>query len=246
MRKTGKRIWLLLAGYAVSAAGVLAIPAQAAELSTPVSMAAAVQVETPKMTMAVSPVAAAMDLMRSGRSADALALLEPAMGKLQALAKNGGRSAAPKPYCQHDGAVTRGVKVLDADLCDALYLRAFALTELGRRADAIEAMEQLTRLSPDYPRYFVELAYAYRAGGDKAAAMATYRHAAQLASAPGEQKYRAAALRGIGNLLVEQGDLEGGEKAYRDSLSDDPQNKIALGELQYIARKRGAMEQKGG
>jgi len=104
----------------------------------------------------------------------------------------------------------------------------------------------LTQLSPDYPRYFVELAYAYRAGGDKSSAMETYRHAADLASAPGQQKYRAAALRGIGNLLVDKGDLEGGEKAYRDSLSDEPQNKVALGELQYIARKRGAMEQKGG
>lgn len=242
MRKTGKRIWLYLAGYAVSAAGVLAIPAQAADLATPVTMAAAVQVESPSTSMALSPVAAAMDLMRSGRSADALALLEPAMGKLQMV----GKASGAKPYCQHDGLVARGVKVLDADLCDALYLRAFALTELGRRTDAIEALEQLTQLSPDYPRYFVELAYAYRAGGDKASAMETYRHAAELASAPGQQKYRAAALRGIGYLLVDKGDLEGGEKAYRDSLSDDPQNKIALGELQYIARKRGAMEQKGG
>lgn len=242
MRKTGKRIWLLLAGYAVSAAGVLAVPAHAADLAAPVTMAAAVQVESPSNAMALSPVAAAMDLMRNGRSADALALLEPAMGKLKAAGKVGGA----KPYCQHDGSVARGVRVLDADLCDALYLRAFALTELGRKADAVEAMEQLTQLSPDYPRYFVELAYAYRASGDKAAAMETYRHAAQLASAPGQQKYRAAALRGIGNLLVDSGDLEGGEKAYRDSLNDDPQNRIALGELQYIARKRGAMEQKGG
>lgn len=241
MRKTGKRIWLLLAGYAVSAAGVLAIPAQAADLATPVTMAAAVQVESPSTSMALSPVAAAMDLMRSGRSADALALLEPAMGKLQGMSKGSAR-----PYCQHDGSIARGVRVLDADLCDALYLRAFALTELGRRTDAVEALEQLTQLSPDYPRYFVELAYAYRASGDKAGAMETYRHAAELASAPGQQKYRAAALRGIGNLLVDKGDLEGGEKAYRDSLSDDPQNKVALGELQYIARKRAAMEQKGG
>ncbi|NOW46882.1 tetratricopeptide (TPR) repeat protein [Novosphingobium sp. SG751A] len=220
---------------------MLAIPAQAADLATPVTMAAAVQVESPSTSMALSPVAAAMDLMRSGRSADALALLEPAMGKLQGMSKGSAR-----PYCQHDGSIARGVRVLDADLCDALYLRAFALTELGRRTDAVEALEQLTQLSPDYPRYFVELAYAYRASGDKAGAMETYRHAAELASAPGQQKYRAAALRGIGNLLVDKGDLEGGEKAYRDSLSDDPQNKVALGELQYIARKRAAMEQKGG
>jgi hypothetical protein len=68
MRKTGKRIWLYLAGYAVSAAGVLAIPAQAADLATPVTMAAAVQVESPSTSMALSPIAAAMDLMRSGRS----------------------------------------------------------------------------------------------------------------------------------------------------------------------------------
>jgi predicted Zn-dependent protease len=48
----------------------------------------------------------------------------------------------------------------------------------------VEALEQLTALSPDYPRYFVELAYAYRAQGDKAKALATYSHAADLAARP--------------------------------------------------------------
>jgi tetratricopeptide (TPR) repeat protein len=216
-------------------------PAQAADLATPVTMAAAVQVESPSFDGSFSDC--------GGHGSDAIGAFCRCAGVARTgngQAANGGQGQRRKAYCQHDGLVARGVKVLDADLCDALYLRAFALTELGRRTDAIEALEQLTQLSPDYPRYFVELAYAYRAGGDKASAMETYRHAAELASAPGQQKYRAAALRGIGYLLVDKGDLEGGEKAYRDSLSDDPQNKIALGELQYIARKRGAMEQKGG
>jgi tetratricopeptide (TPR) repeat protein len=129
--------------------------------------------------------------------------------------------------------------VLDAETCNALYLRAFAFTELGRRADAVEALEQLTALSPDYPRYFVELAYAYRAQGDKAKALATYSHAADARPETREanRRYHGAALRGIGYLLVDKGDLSGAEKAYRASLIDDPDNKIATSELAMIARR---------
>jgi len=110
----------------------------------------------------------------------------------------------------------------------------------------VEALEQLTALSPDYPRYFVELAYAYRAGGDKAKALATYTRAAAIASKPDMARYRAAALRGIGYLLVDKGDLAGAEKAYRASLSDDPASQIAANELKFIARKRADVEMKGG
>ena len=171
----------------------------------------------------------AMDLMRKGRAADALALLEPAAQRFAGVAKQ--------------GSARCGKQGLDAETCDALFLRAFALTELGRRSDAIEALQQLTRLSPDAPRYVVELAYAYRASGDKDAAMATYAAAVKVASRPAAvdgAKYRAAALRGMGYLLVDKGDLAGGEKAYRASLRDDPESKIAAGELAFIARKRAA------
>lgn len=179
----------------------------------------------------------AMDLMRKGRAADALALLEPAAQRFAGFAKQGGAR------CARQGL--HGARVLDAETCDALFLRAFALTELGRRSDAIEALQQLTRLSPDAPRYVVELAYAYRANGDKDAAMATYAAAVKVASrasAVDGRKYRAAALRGMGYLLVDKGDLAGGEQAYRASLSDDPDSKIAAGELAYIARKRAALQ----
>lgn len=254
MLRTGRR-WMgvaaavsaLVAGYpalAADAAGTTSLAAAAA-----VANSAAAQSQTLQGTVTQN----AMDLMRSGRAADALALLEPVAARFAAQARGPGAHA----YCAHDAASggPKGARVVDAQTCDALYLRAFAFTELGRRADAVEALEQLTALSPDYPRYLVELAYAYRAGGDKAKAMATYSHAAELAARPqtreANRRYHAAALRGIGYLLVDQGDLAGAEKAYRASLIDDPDNKIATSELAMIARRladasRGGMEQKGG
>lgn len=186
----------------------------------------------------------AMDMMRKGRAADALALLEPAAQRFAAV------GAGSKARCAQDGVDLRGKTVLDAETCNALFLRAFALTELGRRADAIEALQQLTRLAPDTPRYVVELAFAQRASGDKDAALATYTKAVSIASRPAtveaNKRYRAAALRGIGYLLADKGDWIGGEKAYLASLIDDPESKIAISELAYIARKRAASEAKGG
>jgi tetratricopeptide (TPR) repeat protein len=235
MQRAGR----LVMGLMAAGAALVGAQAQANDLPAAVTMAATVQIERGVDEAAARPLSLsenAMNLMRAGRSADALAILEPAAQKLAAFAK-GSRAA-----CLQDGAAPRGAVLLDGETCNALYLRAFALTELGRRYDAIEALQQLTALSPSYPRYMVELAYAYRANGDNDAALATYSKAAAMAALPANRdankRYRAAALRGIGYLLVEKGDLVGGENAYRESLRDDPESKIAANELNYIARKK--------
>jgi tetratricopeptide (TPR) repeat protein len=235
MLRSGRRVLgILAAGAALVVAGsAMAHDASAVEL-TPVA-------NTTAQSFTSIPVAqSAMDLMRAGRAADALALLEPAAAHL------GKFAGSARAYCAHDGSMMRGARVLDADTCDALYLRAFALTELGRRADAVDALQQLTALSPDYPRYFVELAFAYRASGEKDKALATYSRAVAIATKPEMARYRAAALRGIGYMLVDKGDLGGAEKAYRASLQDDPNSQIAVNELKFIARKRADVEMKGG
>jgi tetratricopeptide (TPR) repeat protein len=241
---TGRRFWYLMAGYAASACAVLSVPAEAGNMPVPMTVASVAQMNPSASQPVFSEISAqAMDFMRAGRAGDALAVLEPVSSQLAALTK----AKAGRVTCQQG---QRGKQLLDADLCQALYLRAFAFTELGRRADAVEALEQLTVLSPEYPRYFVELAYAYRVGGDKVKALATYQHAASLAEKPAlreeNKRYHAAALRGVGYLLIEQGDLAGAEAAYRASLADDPDSKIAIKELSFIARKRADGEQKGG
>ena len=47
---------------------------------------------------------------------------------------------------------------------------------------------------------------------------------------------KGAALRGMGFALIEQGKLDEAEKKYKESLKADPDNKLALSELEYIKK----------
>ncbi|NBC35588.1 tetratricopeptide repeat protein [Novosphingobium sp. FSY-8] len=197
---------------------------------------------------AATLVQSARELLMAGKHAEALAQIAPVLA--DAATRTHGRAA----YCAHDqvealtymGMAPQGATadILPGDDCDALYLRAFALTEMGQRADAVAALEQLTALSPAYPQYFVELGFAYRRAGQPQKAMAAYQQARQIVDDSGRAAqfggYRAAALRGIGFLLFDAKDWDGAEAAYRASLKDDPDSRVAASELALIAKKRAA------
>ena len=53
---------------------------------------------------------------------------------------------------------------------------------------------------------------------------------------------RAAALRGRGFIHIELGQLDDAEQSYRESLVHEPDNAIALNELEYIAHLRAGGE----
>lgn len=228
MLRSGRRLRVSGAAFAFLAVAMPGNPAQASAVEVPLALVSAVRIEAPA-AQTQNFIATAKDLMRAGRAEDALALLDTAAAS----------------YAKHGRRVGRG---LNAEEGEALFLRAFALTELGRRADAVEALEQLVALAPRSPRYMVELAFAYRKAGQKDKALDTYRRATVEAAQGGEdaQRYRAAALRGVGYMLVDRGDLAAAEQAYHDSLLFDPESRVATNELAFIARKRAEAEQKGG
>ena len=60
-----------------------------------------------------------------------------------------------------------------------------------------------------------------------------------------EDQYRARLLRGRGFALLQLGRLDDGEASYRDSLKIDPDNPVALRELQYVASLRAGGPAKG-
>ena len=228
MLRSGRRMREVGAVCALLAVALPGNPVQASVFEVPLALAGAARIETPA-AQTQNSINAAKDLMRAGRAEDALAVLETATASLVPKGKRTGWRL---------GAVEG----------EALYLRAFALTELGRRTDAVEALEQLVALAPQSLRYKVELAFAYRKAGDWEKALDTYRRATAGAAQGGEdaQRYRAAALRGVGYILVDRGDLRGAEQAYRDSLAFDPASQNAANELKLIARKRAELEQRGG
>ncbi|EIZ79746.1 hypothetical protein WSK_1636 [Novosphingobium sp. Rr 2-17] len=132
--------------------------------------------------------------------------------------------------------------VFGSEVCEAYFVRSYALTELGRKAEALASLQRLTGLAPMHAPYFVELGYAYRENGDNPKAEEAYRTAMEYAglaeNETAQKQARAAAQRGIGYILIEKGDLTAAKKAYEKSLKDDPDSPVAKSELAFIAEQR--------
>jgi len=74
-------------------------------------------------------------------------------------------------------------------------------------------------------------------------ALAAYRETLALIDAhPSAAYIKPLALRGVGYVLIEMGDLDGAQRAYEAALAIDPGNATATSELDYIARRRASQE----
>jgi len=153
-------------------------------------------------------------------------------------------------YCAmnpHDREVLKSEGPKDAviasdDWCMAMYVAAFSQTEVGDKAGAVATLERLTALSPLRAQFTIELGYAYRMAGKLDQAVGAYERGFRLAdfeeTKAGTNRLRGAALRGRGYVLIDKGDWDGAEKAYRDSLTYDPDSEVAQSELDYIKKTR--------
>jgi tetratricopeptide (TPR) repeat protein len=135
------------------------------------------------------------------------------------------------------------VEVLDSTWSDAYLMKAYALTELRRVADAQGTLEKAISLSPMTSQYLSELAYTYQAQGRCDLSIASYANAESAAEMGSDESTRTTDLtrawRGQAYCLVEQGRLDDAEKLYQKCLALDPSDAKAKAELQYIKSKRG-------
>jgi len=193
----------------------------------------------------------AIGAIQVGHADQAIAMLDPLLerydamitkARMNGLAFCGTDLSQAILYSALAGQQKKTGTVFGPEVCQAYYFKAFALSEVGRKADALATLQLLTALSPMDSQYFVELGYAYRQNGQNAEAEAAYRSAlgyADLAEDDTVKKsLRAAAQRGIGYMLIEKGDLDGAQQAYQASLDDDPDSAVAKSELEYIAQQR--------
>jgi tetratricopeptide (TPR) repeat protein len=114
----------------------------------------------------------------------------------------------------------------------AVFNRARALEALGRRAEAIAALETAVELDPSHAGHTV-LADAYRDAGRVDDAIATYRAALEI-----NPRY-ATALTNLANVLRDRGELEEAVRYYRRSLDADPNNVITHSNLGTTLLKLG-------
>jgi Flp pilus assembly protein TadD len=145
-------------------------------------------------------------------------------------------------YLMQSAADKKASVVIGPAWCDAYFLRAYGLIELGRNAQARASLEKAIAMSPKNAHYLSELASLYRREKNWKEAITRYETASQLARefAPPESKSieLGEALRGRGYVLVELGRLEEAEATYKQCLEINSADKAAKAELGYVQSRR--------
>ncbi|GAA4775900.1 hypothetical protein GCM10023219_24290 [Stakelama sediminis] len=133
----------------------------------------------------------------------------------------------------------RDTLVLNDSGCMALWIKGFALNGQGKFAEAVAPLKRATELAPMHSQFFSELGFAYQQLKQPELSLAAYKSAETYAGFSEDEKFqRARALRGEGFAYVDLGKWDEAEKAYQDSLKDDPDSKVAKNELEFIKQNR--------
>jgi tetratricopeptide (TPR) repeat protein len=139
-----------------------------------------------------------------------------------------------------------GAMTLDVLWADAHYLKAYALYELDRLDAAAAELGQALQLTPRNARYLSELGNIHQTRHEWEEARRQYQAAEAAAEfSPAEERIKdlTRAKRGIGFVLIEQGDLDAAEAQFKACLKLDPDDRGAQNELEYIAQQRAKAKQ---
>ncbi len=135
-----------------------------------------------------------------------------------------------------------GAVVVKSTFAYAYYLRAYALTELNRHAEARASLESAIAMSPRNAQFQGELGDHYARAKNWDASLATFRVADAAAREFSPEDLRKAelgrALRGQGYALVELSRLQDAEEIYKKCLELDPNDRRALAELRLVQSRK--------
>ncbi|MCM3681436.1 MULTISPECIES: tetratricopeptide repeat protein [Sphingomonas] len=134
-----------------------------------------------------------------------------------------------------------GAVMLPPGYCTALYLKGYALVDLGRIAEAKPIYERLLTLAPMYAQYQTEYGQLLRLEKDWPRMLAICTKASEAAAIADpaiKPMQQGAALRCQGYALTELHRYAEAEQRYRDALAINPNDAKAQNELGYIAQQR--------
>lgn len=157
-------------------------------------------------------------------------------------------TARQRVYCARSSAESRlyvtdpahggDVLVLSWTWAQAYQLQGYALVELGRRDEALRALQKAESLSPWNAAYLIELGHLHKIQGQFASALDLFTRAETAARIAAPDEVRTLeltqALRGQGQVLIEMWRLEEAAARYHASLAIDPKDEKASGELHYV------------
>ncbi|MEY2519906.1 MAG: hypothetical protein QOF24_1665 [Verrucomicrobiota bacterium] len=138
------------------------------------------------------------------------------------------------------GEFERGKKdaiVLSSTWASAYFLKSYALQDLHHLGEAKSAIKLALELSPWSSLYLSELGSIYKLEKDWAGAREVFERAEEHAAlSPDNLKAAELSLarRGLGYVLVELGQLDEAEKKYQQCLKENPKDKKATAELEYV------------
>jgi len=143
-------------------------------------------------------------------------------------------------YLSDAAKTNREAVAIDAGWCRAQYVTGYALIDLERLPEAQTAFERLVRLAPQNARYLNELGYIFMKQKKWRESLDVYRRAEAAADLSPDRvkEERCLALKGVGYDLVELGDFNAAEAAYRKCLNIDPNDADSPRELKYIEEQR--------
>ncbi|MEO7389754.1 MAG: tetratricopeptide repeat protein [Sphingomonas sp.] len=143
-------------------------------------------------------------------------------------------------YLADAAKANREAVAIDAGWCRAQYVTGYALIDLQRLPEAQTAFERLVRFAPQNARYLNELGYIFMKQGKWQQSLDVYRRAEAVADLTPDRarEERCLALKGVGYDLVELGDFNAAEAAYRKCLNINPNDEDSPRELKYIEEQR--------
>jgi len=143
-------------------------------------------------------------------------------------------------YLADAAKANRPALAIDAGWCRAQYVTGYALIDLQRLPEAQTAFERLVRFAPQNARYLNELGYIFMKQKKWRESLETYRRAEAAADLSPDRvtEERCLALKGVGYNLIELGDFNAAEAAYRKCLNIDPDDEDSPRELEYIQEQR--------
>lgn len=131
--------------------------------------------------------------------------------------------------------------------CEAYKMKAYALFELHRDAEARVALNKALAMSPENANYLEELGAQYEREKNWPKALETFQHAERAANTYSPPSVKddevARAWRGVAFVYVELGRLDDAEAIYLKCLALDKSDKRATNELRYVRDLRAKQAQ---
>lgn len=188
-------------------------------------------------------------LIRDGKRVEAVARADAMIATFAAVQHQAGISY----FCNRDrgglanmmaaAGAGRKVDLAPEAWCEALYAKAFALTDLKRFDEASATLAQAVAMDPTNPHFLLKSGDVLRLKGDPSAALLRYARAHDLAAAEqGEAgtTMKTRALRGMALSSEAKGDLKAAQGYYERLLDIEAGDVEARAALTQIVRRQAA------